>query len=218
MKENSLLIAPKFDRATEISFNIYKSAKEKLGEKNFVYLEEKNATRENFEDYIKDCESIAFWDHGNATYLVDQNKNHLIDLDNLTLLRNKEVWTVACLSGRELGPKAINAGARLWQGYDETVSVTDQVPFFDMFENSLNKGYLLRKLYNYNFKDCEKGQREAFKKNIELCESMPNNSGLFFAALLSANLKHLKYFTSRKPSIFKKIANFFKKYFEKKCL
>jgi hypothetical protein len=213
MKENSLLIAPKFDRATEISFNIYKSAKEKLGEKNFVYLEEKDATRENFENYIQDCESIAFWDHGNATYLVDQNKNHLIDLDNLTLLKNKEIWTVACLSGQELGPKAVDIGAKLWQGYDEPVSVTDQTPFFDLFEDSLNKGYLLRKLYNYNFKDCEKGQIEAFRKNIKSCESMPNNSGLFFAALLSSNLKHLKYFTNRKSNIFQKIINFFKKYF-----
>ena len=213
MKQNSLLIAPKFDKATNISFNLYKSAKKKLNDDDIICLEEKYATRENFEEQVQNCSSIAFWDHGNAEYLVDQNKNHLIDSENLKLLKNKEVWTVACLSGQELGPKAVEAGAKLWQGYDETISVTDYAPFFDLFEDSLNKGYLLHKLYNSNFKECEMGQKEAFKKNIELCESMPNNSGLFFASLLTGNMKHLVYLTDLKLNLFQKIIKFFKECF-----
>ena len=210
MRQSSLLIAPKFDKATNISFDFYKSAKKKLKNKDIICLEEKDATRENFEKHIKNCDIIAFWDHGCDEYLVDQNKNHLVDFENVELLKDKEIWTVACLSGRELGLKAIDAGAKLWQGYDETISATDCPPFSDLFENSLNEGYLLRELYNSNFKECEIGQKEAFKKNIEICESMPNNSGLFFASLLIENLKHLVYLTDSKLNMYQRLIKFFK--------
>jgi len=214
--KNILMIAPHFDRATEICYKIYEEAKESLKDLDELpfYLEKENANRENVELYLNNFDIIGFWDHGNDGYLVGQNGTKLIDENNVILLTGKEVWTVACLSAKNIGKIAVENGVKLWQGYDEVVTVTDAVPFFDLFQEALNAGFINRVLYNYSYKKCEEIQREVFEKNIRICQSMPENVGLFFAVILAENLKHLQYLSNDKKDgrlvkIIKKLKNFF---------
>ena len=203
----TLLFAPSFDRATKISHTYYDYAINEMKTRPNKCFDNENATRNNFEKNIKYTDLFAFWDHGGELSLVSQNKNSIVDKDNASLLKGKEIWTVACLSAKEIGPYTIKKGAKLWQGYDAAVSITDQAPFADIFADAYNKGFLERVNNNKSFELCEKKQREKFKESIDLCKNMSDNSGLFFATILSSSLKHLKYI-KKEPCNIKKFFRF----------
>ena len=182
-----LLVVPRFDPATKISFALYKAAKEKIDAK--ICLEEEDATRENFEKNVKNISLIGFCDHGSEDALFDNNKNALIDAENVHLLKNKEIFTVACSSSKKLGRLAVEKGVSLWQGYDAPIVVTSQPPFFYNFEESLSKGILERKS-GYPIWLCHFRQKQVYKKNINECVK---KGGIFFASILEHNLQHLEY-------------------------
>ena len=182
-----LLISPKFDFATEVSFDIYEIAKKELNAK--VCLEVEDAVREKFEKSLKDISLIGFWDHGNKDSLVGNDRNALVDAKNAYLLKDKEIFTLACLSSKELGRLAVKEGALLWQGYNAPVVVTSQPLFFDNFVESFNKGIVDRKL-GFPIWLCHLRQKQTFKKNIKSCAK---KQGLFFSSVLEHNLQHLEY-------------------------
>ena len=185
--KDTLLVSPKFDKATKISFEIYSEAKKKLKAK--INLEGKNVTRENFEKSLKNISIIGFWDHGRADALIDNSENALVDAANVHLLKGKEVFTMACLSSKELGRLAVKEGVSLWQGYNAPIVVTSQPLFFYNFEESFNKG-ILERSYGSPIWLCYLRQKWTFKKNIRKCVK---NEGLFFASILRYNLFHLEY-------------------------
>jgi len=203
----TLLFAPSFDRATKISHTYYDYAINEMKSKPNKCFDTESATRNNFEKNIKYADLFAYWDHGGESSLVSQNRDRIVDKNNASLLKGKEIWTVACLSAKELGPYAIMKGVKLWQGYDATVSITDQAPFADIFADAYNKGFLERVNNNKSFELCEEKQREKFKESIDLCKNMPDNTGLFCATILSSSLKHLRYI-KEEPCTINKIFRF----------
>ena len=186
--KNILLVAPNFDEATEISFDIYDAAKKKLNAK--INLEGNSANRENFEKGLKDISLIGFWDHGNKNALIGNDRLPLVDAENVHLLKGKEIFTVACLSSKEIGRYAVkNEGIPIWQGYNKPIIVTSQLPFFNNFEEPLNMGIIERKSGTPIWL-CHLRQKRSFKKNIKDCQK---KGGTFFASLLAHNLKSLDY-------------------------
>lgn len=195
-KKTLLMIAPAFDQASDISFEWYKNALKHIPKDKFniITLEKEEATRENFEKYIKDADIFAFWDHGNTNLLgSQQGKNPpLVDFDNDYLLKDKEVWTMACLSGMRLGPDVVKKGGALFQGYRFPFVFTPYPVIKDIFGKSANKGFLSRVVDDKDISKCEEEQRLVFKKNILKLMAIPVY-GMIFAVFLSFDLVGLVY-------------------------
>ena len=187
MARNILLVAPRFDKATEISFDIYESAKKKLNAK--INLEGESVTRENFEKSLNDVSLIGFWDHGNDFSLIGNDGFAIVDEKNIHLLKDKEIFAIACLSSRKLGRQAVKEGILLWQGYNTPIIITSQPIFFYNFVESFSRGILERES-GVPIWLCRWRHKQAFKKNIKDCI---NKGGTFFASVLEHDLQHLEY-------------------------
>jgi len=189
-----LAVAPAFDTASEISFQWYKMAMKQI-EKNHevIKLEKEEATRENFEKYIKDVDIFAFWDHGNKDMLGSQQGRNppLVDLENDKLLKDKETWTMACLSAKELGPDVVKKGGNLYQGYREVFIFNNVVILKNIFGICANAG-LLARLEGKSLKECEDIQKKTFRRSILLTAAIPG-VGLSSAILLAWDLLWLRY-------------------------
>jgi len=66
---------------------------------------------------------FCYLDHGVEDKIFDSKGDSLLDLDNISLLENKFVYIIACLTGKTLGPAAIEAGALGFLGYKEKVKL-----------------------------------------------------------------------------------------------
>ena len=185
--KNVLLVSPNFDKATQMSYDIYSEVKGKLNAK--ICLEGEDAIRENFEKSLKNISLIGFWDHGNKDALIDNNKNNLVDSENIHLLKGKEIFTVACSSSKKLGRQAVKEGILLWQGYNTPIIITSQPIFFYNFVESFSRGILERES-GVPIWLCRWRHKQAFKKNIKDCI---NKGGTFFASVLEHDLQHLEY-------------------------
>lgn len=67
---------------------------------------------------------FCFFDHGTECSLYDADHQPMIDTDNVSLLRNKYIYAVACRSAAGLGPIAIRSGAAGFLGFSEKVYVS----------------------------------------------------------------------------------------------
>jgi len=189
-----LAVAPAFDQASNISFKWYKMAMKEI-EKNHdvIKLEKEKATRENFEKYIKDVDIFAFWDHGNEDMLGSQQVKNppLVDLENDDLLKDKETWTMACLSAKKLGPDIVKKGGNLFQGYREVFIFNNVVLISNLFGKCANAG-LLARLEGKSLKECEDIQKKTFRKSI-LATALIPGIGISTAIILAWDLLWLRY-------------------------
>lgn len=187
-----LYFSPRFDKATEVSNDYFEDLKVKENISTRDILERENATRENLEKKIKDYNILAFWDHGQSDALVANDNQNTVDNNNLDLFKGKEIWTVACLSGKELGPKAIKQGVSFYQGYTDVITITSVPPFKDFFCDALNAGIRERKKGRPLF-FCKLKQKRSFRRGINQCHKLSSMGGLFFEKLLKFNFDHLVY-------------------------
>ncbi len=61
---------------------------------------------------------MAFFGHGDSTALLGSVREPVFDENNLALAAGKTLVSVACEAGREVGPAAIQAGARAHLGWN----------------------------------------------------------------------------------------------------
>ena len=106
-----LLIAQKFDTATNHSFECAKKVKADYR------LLKNDATRKNFEKYAPYYDIIIIFSHGNIDKIAGQNKEIMIDQSNVHLLKDKKVFAMTCLSAKKLGEFS---DAEIFLGFDET--------------------------------------------------------------------------------------------------
>ena len=85
-------------------------------------LQNFDAVRFGVEDnlYTKNPELFVFYDHGNEDRLVGYDSSPVIDLENAFRLKGRLVYTLACLAGKELGPKIIKEGGLAFWGYKDS--------------------------------------------------------------------------------------------------
>lgn len=138
-----MVIGPSYDFATQLT---EKSAKEAIN-----YAKEKkidtigllgdNAAKQEFEEAIDELNPrvISFYGHGNADRLIGQNGEVMIDKSNVNLLKGRIVQVVACLSAKELGPRAIEKGCVSYLGFTDYVWLPCEtgIPFIDSKINAL---------------------------------------------------------------------------------
>jgi hypothetical protein len=139
-----IVINPKYDEYTEclhrISQEILATA-ERAG-CSLMSLGSVSATRSRVESVLKgigDHEAIVvFYGYGDADCLYGAHHEPIINTTNVTLFKNKVIYTVASSSGRRLGPLAIECGALSYLGYTDNLLLY----FGDNashFENSLTR-------------------------------------------------------------------------------
>jgi len=111
-------IVPRFDQPTQYSS---KWAHDVLDKYELIDLSGDRATRQEAEKAIKehDPKCIIFYDHGSETVLWAQGgQEGVFDMENAHLTKTRSVYTLACLSGKELLPKMVEEGALATFGYD----------------------------------------------------------------------------------------------------
>jgi len=100
-----------------------------------------NAITSQVESVLQDAknEVVIFYGHGFPDCMIGQNLEAVIDLNNMSLLKNKKVYVMACWTTKELGKKAEGI-VYCYLGYNQPVSFT--VPYSDYLGKCVNKGIL----------------------------------------------------------------------------
>ncbi|GAF81863.1 unnamed protein product [marine sediment metagenome] len=118
-----LVFAPRFDTATEYSFEWGKDLIGKFSE-DITTLLEADATQRNYLKGIPGHDVFIFFDHGIDDGLIDQNMRKFVNMGNVDTLKDKRVYTMACLSAKVLGVKAYHEGCLEYWGATDAITFT----------------------------------------------------------------------------------------------
>jgi hypothetical protein len=105
-----------------------------------IDLSEDNVTASQVKSALQDTKSevVIFYGHGFPSCMIAQNREEaVVNLDNITLLKDKKVYVMACWTAQKLGEEAENI-ARCYLGYDQEVFVWFE--HSDCFGESVNQG------------------------------------------------------------------------------
>ena len=84
---------------------------------------------------------FLFYGHGKPDRMIGQDGSTLIDLLNLSLLKDRRVYVVACGTAKVLGSEAEEI-ARFYLGYEDEVMIWLDPPYTECLEHCVNKGIL----------------------------------------------------------------------------
>ncbi len=120
-----LNFAPRFDTATEYSYEWNNNLLAKFpSDENITSLLDLNATKSKYLNEIEDHDVFIFFDHGIDDGLIDQHRRKFLYLGNADTLKGKRVYTMACLSAKELGKKAYHEGCLEYWGATDAITFT----------------------------------------------------------------------------------------------
>jgi hypothetical protein len=100
-----------------------------------------NAITSQVESVLQDAknEVVIFYGHGFPSCMIGQNLEAVINLNNMSLLKNKKVYVMACWTTQELGKKAESV-VYCYLGYNQPVSF--RLDYSDYLGKCVNKGIL----------------------------------------------------------------------------
>jgi hypothetical protein len=90
----------------------------------------------------KNPELIIFYDHGRSDSLRGSRKEFIVDLDNMRILKDREVYTHACLSALVLGKEAVKKGCKVYWGLTRLGILSTITPW--AFRRHANDGILTK--------------------------------------------------------------------------
>jgi len=189
---------PRFDHATQYSYawclEVEEYAKDK--EHELIILNIEDAVKEKVEQALQNNPSacFCFYDHGNEDCLWGNNDKHVIDLTNNILFRNREVYTMACLSAKRLGADSYLRYKTVYWGSYELISFTTDA--LEEFQKALNYGIKLRL-------NGETDWNEIMDKtkihDTEVIDEMISKGKIFAAALMRENRDARRVWTDKTP-------------------
>jgi hypothetical protein len=102
-----------------------------------------DAVRARVETQLQQDDSpvFLFYGHGLPDQMEGQDRNAVIDLNNLHLLKDRVVYVVACWTAQQLGPASVSI-SRCYLGYDAEVIVWFPPPYAGYLKQCVNKGIL----------------------------------------------------------------------------
>lgn len=193
---NAVLCRPRFDDPTNHTFTF---AEEILlwcqqAGISVVELAEAEAIRTNVvRELSKGADLYIHYDHGNENALIGQDKKAVIDLNNLALVAEREVYTLACLSAKKLGQEVWRRGGAYW-GYTEVVSfTTDALP---EFQEAFNCGFHYRFIEGDTRQNALARAKETFER---LAFQLVDTGKTFAAIFMRENGENLVYYDEHKP-------------------
>lgn len=192
----AILCRPRFDDATEHTFAFASEILRWCRQAGFdiTDLAEAKAVRKAVVmELTREVGLFIHYDHGDEASLIGQDEKAVIDLDNAGLLANKEVFTLACLSAKDLGPEVWRKGGTYW-GYTEIVGFsTDSL---SEFQEAFNCGFHYRFIEGDTPQNSLQRAKDTFSRlSLELAAE-----GKTFAAIfMRENRDNLVYLDSHKP-------------------
>jgi len=150
-----IVIRPRFDETTEISHAFCNCMLDHLcmKSKSFLDLSQDDAVKTKVEETLKQNPSakVIFFDHGNTEALIGNDKEPVIDKQNVQLLAHREyIITLACEWGADGGVEAWRQGCLAVLCYVNVVSFTTDA--LTQFEKAFTAGFFLRE-QNLDWKD-----------------------------------------------------------------
>jgi hypothetical protein len=130
MKPNVLVTCPDYDRMTRyLSGWAETLMNEVQAHGNEVYmLKSSEVTRSKFESFVKKMKPAFIFinGHGAADKIAGHDHGIILDKDNVGILKGTTIYALSCQSANELGPMAIQAGAKGYVGYTEDFYLVSQ--------------------------------------------------------------------------------------------
>jgi len=192
----AILCRPRFDEPTQHSFAFAGEILQWCRQAGISVIElaEADAIRAKVAgELAKGVDLFIFYDHGDEDALIGQDEKAVIDLENAELLAGKEVFTLACLSAKELGPEVWSKGGTYW-GYTEVVGYTTDS--LSEFQEAFNCGFRFRFIESDSRKNALSRAKETFTRlALELVDA-----GKTFAAIcMREDGDALVYLDAHKP-------------------
>jgi hypothetical protein len=192
----AVLVRPKFDDVTPYTFAFAAEILQWCQEAGIsvVDLAEGEAIRARVEEELqKGFDLFIHYDHGDETALIGQDEKAVIDLSNCDFLKDKETYTLACLSAKSLGAEVWRRGGKYW-GYVEVVSfTTDALP---AFQESFNCGFKFRFIEGNSHQDALARAKETFD---DLAVMLVDAGNIFAAICMRQNRDSLRYYNANTP-------------------
>ncbi|MEM3389612.1 MAG: hypothetical protein QW491_09405 [Thermoproteota archaeon] len=161
-----LLIAPRFDDATQYSYLWMQRLLEKVEKKvEAVKLFETHATREHvlFETGGKDA--VVFYDHGSEDCLYAQGGQECVfTSSDAHLFRGRLLYTMACLAARKLGATVYANGGRFIGYYEPFSFVVNEE---ERFCRAANSGFIAWAEGERDFARIKQTMVDAFNAEID---------------------------------------------------
>lgn len=169
----SLIVAPKFDTATEYSHEWIMRLIKEHGFNPDYLLDIYGATKKSFDQNwpILDPDTLIFYDHGNETGLIanpeegSDRVEYLLYVNKVYKLKNKAVFTMACLSAKKFGLEAYKARCKEYWGAIESIGFipSDERLFGEVY----NMGVKMRFQDGHSITDTLKAMEAKFNENID---------------------------------------------------
>lgn len=168
---NVMMIRPRFDDATNFSFLWAENLLDQI--KPFVTVKydfkESEAARLNYEQNVKDVDLVAFYDHGDEHGLVQNGgSGYVIDNENNEFLKNKIIYTMACLWSSNGGVDTWKKGAEAVFGYFEVFGFTTVEEH--LFMEAANSGLVYRVETGAGWKEVFEFMKGKFNEMIDQAE------------------------------------------------
>lgn len=153
------------------------------------------ATRENVEEMLisRPEAHLLFYNHGDEKGLVAQDGGYIIDSSNVELLKNRIVYTLACLWGKDGGWEAHRIGARAVHCYTEIVGFMTGA--LKEFQEAFNYGFgLLHTVTNKEGPDFERILEYEKIRMTELSDKLMARGDFMGAMWMSRNRDSLVWY------------------------
>lgn len=152
----------------------------------FIDLSKEDVTRENVEfnlQIMPQITGVVFYNHGSETCLYAQNgKDCVIDSKNASLLKDKILYTLACLYGKDGGWEAHRKGAQAVHCYTEIVGFMTSA--LTEFQEAFNHGFKLLLELGPHFTAISKAEKEKF---TELSDNLMARGDFMSAMWMNRN-------------------------------
>jgi len=118
---------------------------------------------------------VCYFGHGTRDAWLTHDVKTL-DRKNATAAANRAIVSIACLTGRELGPEMVTAGAKAWLGFTINVPIVDPYKHVDPIGRSIVAG-LSWFGRGANFEEVRFALQVALEVTSDQCESASGRFG-----------------------------------------
>lgn len=192
-----LVIRACFDEATEYSFQWSQEIVDLMKENGIEFLDlpKGDAVREKVETILGEYPEmmVIHYDHGNEDCIWGQDEK-VIDLDNNKLLKNRECYSMSCLSAKILGADSYRRYATIYWGSWEIISFTTDA--LEEFQRAMNFGIKMRL---NGETDWNKIMDKTIEHDNQVINELINKGKIFAAALLLEDSNARRVWTDKTP-------------------
>ncbi len=193
----AILVAPKFDEATEHSYDCSRDIKSQLEKHGYEVIEVNGGRvhKELVEEKLKENEGAIYihYDHGSEDAHYGSETEQVINTENVGLLSGREVYCMNCSSAKKLGVEAWRKGAKAYWGYNDVfVFTTDALDEFKEFSNS---GLIFR-LGGKDWMECLRLTKQLAE---DLAQKLAKEGKIIASVILQNDANILRCYTPDNP-------------------